>query len=67
MVVAFLSWLHDILIRLFGDLILAVALYKVLKHEWRSGIRPKRARRVGRRLKNAAGTQVVRISGQNRH
>jgi len=30
----FLSWLHDFLIRLFGDLILALALYKVLKDEW---------------------------------
>ena len=45
----FLGWLHDFLIRLFGDLILALALYKVLKDEWQKVLRPKRAksRRVG--------------------
>jgi hypothetical protein len=67
MIVGFLSWLHDILIRLFGDIILAMALYKVLRHEWKSGARVRRARRAPRHIKYCPKPTGVRrlLNGGN--
>jgi hypothetical protein len=41
---AFFHWLHEIIFELFLTASLLIAVYKILKHEWQSGSKPKRTK-----------------------